>query len=107
MPSMPTAGRGRGGPASPWRIRARLVILAALAAGRERGLAGRDLERYVRGHYPFGPRSGWPYKVWLHELNGQVRGLWRPVGKRSRRPRPGGPIQLDLFDGEGRAAVRR
>jgi hypothetical protein len=52
---------------SPWRQKARAVILAALDEARDLGLDARAARRLVDARYPFGPRKRWPYKVWLDE----------------------------------------
>jgi hypothetical protein len=59
---------------SYWRINARRVIHKAMRAGQELGLGRIALEKHVSAAYPFGPRSGHPYKIWLSEVGRLVRG---------------------------------
>lgn len=55
-----------------WRDRAQPVVSKAIRDGREIGLAGKDLRKFVQRFYPFEERYGWAYKVWLDELKRQL-----------------------------------
>ena len=78
-----------------WRAEADSVIdatAAAFVAETGADLAALTVEqrvelaRRIREAYPFGPRSMWPYKVWLSAC----RRFWDLVdGKRATRPRGG------------------
>lgn len=51
---------------STWRIQARRCIQAQM-----RTYSGpwetTAMQAYLRAHYPFGARRGWPYRVWCEE----------------------------------------
>lgn len=54
---------------SYWRREANRAIRDAIDAGREKGLSGIELEKYVRANgYPFGERAMHPYKIWLSAM---------------------------------------
>jgi len=56
---------------------------------RRVGLADPTLLRSeLRKAYPFGARTGWPYKAWLAEVKAQIGGM------RIKKP---DPRQLQLF----------
>jgi hypothetical protein len=77
------------------RKQIRPAIAAAIAQGTSRGLAGRDLEHFVRANsWLWGPRAMWPYRVWCDEIRIQL-GIKLP--RPSTRPDPG----LPLFDEPG------
>lgn len=55
-----------------WRLRAHATIAQAmLVAGDE--VPPDALRRILRVVYPFGERKRWPYRVWLDEINRQLR----------------------------------
>lgn len=63
---------------SRWRPYAARVIGEVIdRVGRE---DLRALRRAIRAAYPFGRRSGWPYKIWCSEVRRQVDGF---TGKKS------------------------
>ena len=65
-----------------WRCVARRAIKAASNAAIANGLAGKDLEAYVRKHgYPFGERDYHPYKIWCDEMR-------RTFPKPKKKPEP-------------------
>jgi hypothetical protein len=70
-----------------WRMEAAAVISEALEEGRAQGLEGKSLARFVSKAYPFGERTNYPYKVWLHEFERQVKGVNVPYSSRARQKR--------------------
>lgn len=81
---------------SPWRQRALLVLAQVLQATETATPAER--RRALRLAYPFGPRVGWPYKVWLDQL-ARMQGRRPPLGTRKRSGVLWDPRQLSLFSG--------
>jgi hypothetical protein len=71
------------------------LIEGALAEGREAGLEGKGLERFVSARYPWGPRVNHPYQIWLDEFARQVRGKRPSEGPARPRDLPG---QERLFE---------
>lgn len=65
-----------------WAKRARAVIGAALA-GHDAATTS-EKRRILRAAYPFGARTGWPYKVWCRE----VRAALKPAPTRRRTVNP-------------------
>lgn len=77
-----------------WREIVRPIIAGVLrklpaSYGRKRK------ERALFGHYPFGQRRGWPYKVWRDEIRIQL-GL-RPVRPKTHSQLSDSPGQQRLF----------
>lgn len=56
---------------SSWRDHIRPLVAAAIEEGRSQGLDGKALELFMRGKGR-GPTS-WGYKVWLSEVDEQLR----------------------------------
>lgn len=78
-----------------WRHRARRVIVRVLEElGPFRKL--KTKRKALRAAYPFGPRRGWPYKVWLDEVRVNL-GLQKPP-RTYREPLADSPGQLRMFD---------
>jgi hypothetical protein len=75
-----------------WRRAARKTIDRALKEGKTKGLEGPSLKKFVAGHYPFGERAMWPYKVWLSELKKTF-----PPSRDGRTTNQQG-LSLPLFD---------
>jgi hypothetical protein len=101
-PAWPRRERKRGPAAVRWRERANAAIVTAIAAGKEAGLEGRELELYVsRNGYPFEGRVNHPYKVWLDEFHRILHGYRGPFDERAKanmRKRKVVPGQRDLFE---------
>jgi hypothetical protein len=59
---------------SKWRAAAAPVIAEVLrtTAGRSQ----REVRQALIAAYPFGQRSGWPYKSWLAEVRAQIPREW-------------------------------
>jgi hypothetical protein len=74
---------------SKWRECARQMIEKALEEGREAGLGGKELERFISARYPWGPRKNHPYQIWLDEFARQVRGRRSSEGHARPRDLPG------------------
>lgn len=89
------------GPKVPWREVAHEAITAAIGAGKELGLEGRQLELHVsRTGYPFQGRRNHPYKVWLHEFHRILHGYRGPFDDRAKarlRRKAKARGQLELF----------
>jgi hypothetical protein len=87
---------------SPYRIQSAATIESLLGEARGLGLTGRELARHVSKGYPFRARKGYAYRVWLHEFEMRVKGVYRPFSLRARqRARRRGLLysdQLWLFD---------
>lgn len=85
-----------------WRERAKAVIYPAMLEGKQKGLTGRALRRFINKRYPFGVRAHFPYKVWLDELSIALENpLAKPVDAPGTRQ-----LGLGLFD-EGQKARNR
>lgn len=63
------------------------VLQQALGAGH----TGAELTKAIDGSYPYGQRSGWPYKAWLSARKDFCRLHSLPL---RRAPKPGAD---DLF----------
>ncbi len=60
-------------PRQTWRQRAALVVREVLER-MPRSLAPRERRLTLLGEYPFGERSGWPYRAWLEEVRAALAG---------------------------------
>ncbi len=70
-----------------WRDKAAPVIATIVRdVGRKDPKA---LRKALREGYPFGDRTGWPYKAWLAEIKIQIGGMRQPWVD---------PKQMRLFD---------
>lgn len=77
-------------PHPTWRQEIGRWIAEALAEGQRRGLADKDLRRFVREHTRgWGVASGgcWAAKIWREEFRYQVKGVPRPQ-RRAGRVKP-------------------
>jgi hypothetical protein len=73
--------------AGKWRDQAAPVVAEVV---RRIGLKDpKGLRVALRNAYPFGERSGYPYRAWLYEIDAQIGGM------RPKKPDPG---QASLFD---------
>ena len=71
-----------------WRDKARPLIVAAIEEGRRRGLADRDLRRFVNEQKPWECRvTSWGQHVWSSEVSIQL-GQRRPLCEHGERGRP-------------------
>lgn len=58
---------------SQWRDHSRVVIGEAIEEAKAKGLEGQAIARHVSAAYPFGERAMHPYKIWLDEMDKQLR----------------------------------
>jgi len=59
---------------SRWRMAAAPIVMKVLLDN-----AGQPLQvvrAALRKAYPFGPKSNWPYRIWLDEIRRQVKTLY-------------------------------
>ncbi len=77
-----------------WRDRCRPVIAEVIErVGRD---DERALRRELRKAFPFGPKSYYPYRVWLDEIKVQLNKKPKPGGGPGWQPMPM-PNQMELF----------
>lgn len=85
--------------ASYWRTRVQPLVAKALQNAE--GNSDKAFKRALLEAYPFGRRTGWPYKVWLDEIRRQ-RGLPRRTRGGGEALAKGGsaeaPGQLSLIE---------
>lgn len=84
------------GTESYWRTESARVIAEVIRARPD--LKGKALMDELRKAYPFGPKQGWPYKVWRSEVRYHL-GIDRRRASMQRDPVP--PEQGALFREKG------
>lgn len=88
---------------STWQEQARLCIEAA-GAEIPADATPAQRKRAIQQAYPWGERSGWPYKAWLraqrHYLNS-----FDETGRRGRQAKPTGLEHLPRDPATGRPVI--
>lgn len=78
--------------AGHWRRQATPIVARVIEQTEGQPLT--EVRKALREAYPFGPRTGWPYKVWCSEVRYQLN-LPRILERPKERDLEG---QLTLFD---------
>ena len=75
---------------SIWRRAAKRAIGEVVSSKPLDQWTEKELRTALRNAYPFGPRSHWPYKVWLKAVNETVRTI-------CGQPEQQQPVDFGLF----------
>lgn len=92
------------GKSTTWRSQIAPIVARLVEEARALGLTGRAVLKHVRAGRPYWVRTEgvYSYRVWLHEIESQVRGVSLPISAAARRRARAGPDlqpgQLRLFD---------
>lgn len=73
------------GEANKFRVQSRTLIDGIITEGRAAEMTGDEVQRLVNASYPFGERSGHPYRMWMKEVNERM-GRFRQERRENQDP---------------------